>query len=194
CGIFESDSVEVGLEKLRGTVVSLLGAEAHAVADHLAILLGLDAEGSVADRETLFFSVRGFIEAVASKQPTVLVFEDLHWADASLLDLVDMLAARLRDVPIFLLVLAALERRDLVRRERVSAIEGDEQYVFKHVLIRDVAYDLLPRARRQERHEQCARFLEEATAEIGEAGAALARHWRDAGDRVRALDYLVAAG
>ena len=330
CHIFESDSVEVGLEKLRGTVASLLGAEAHAVADHLAILLGLDAEGSVADRETLFFSVRGFIEAVASKQPTVLVFEDLHWADASLLDLVDMLAARLRDVPIFLLVLArpelldsrpawggglpsytalplqplaghearelatqlltqlpldqlearaalfaetaegnplfieqlaatltessaelgaslpttvrgivaarldalpaaertvlldaavqgkvfwrgglermtddgsqlsgllaALERRDLVRRERVSAIEGDEQYVFKHVLIRDVAYDLLPRARRQERHEQCARFLEEATAEIGEAGAALARHWRDAGDRVRALDYLVAAG
>jgi len=330
CHIFESDSVEVGLEKLRGTVASLLGAEAHAVADHLAILLGLDAEGSVADRETLFFSVRGFIEAVASKTPTVLVFEDLHWADASLLDLVDMLAARLRDVPIFLLVLArpelldsrpawggglpsytalrlqplaghearelatqlltqlpldqlearaalfaetaegnplfieqlaatltessaelgaslpttvrgivaarldalpaaertvlldaavqgkvfwrgglermtddgsqlsgllgALERRDLVRRERVSAIEGDEQYVFKHVLIRDVAYDLLPRARRQERHEQCARFLEEATAEIGEAGAALARHWRDAGDRARALDYLVAAG
>ena len=91
-------------------------------------------------------------------------------------------------------LLAALERRDLVRRERVSAIEGDEQYVFKHVLIRDVAYDLLPRARRQERHEQCARFLEEATAEIGEAGAALARHWRDAGDRARALDYLVAAG
>ena len=330
CHIFESDSVEVGLEKLRGTVASLLGADAHAVADHLAILLGLDAEGSVADRETLFFSVRGFIEAVASKTPTVLVFEDLHWADASLLDLVDMLAARLRDVPIFLLVLArpelldsrpawggglpsytalrlqplaahearelatqlltrlpldqlearaalfaetaegnplfieqlaatltessaelgaslpttvrgivaarldalpaaertvlldaavqgkvfwrgglermtddgsqlsgllaALERRDLVRRERVSAIEGDEQYVFKHVLIRDVAYDLLPRARRQERHEQCARFLEEATAEIGEAGAALARHWRDAGDRARALDYLVAAG
>jgi predicted ATPase len=90
-------------------------------------------------------------------------------------------------------LLNALERRDLVRRERVSAIEGDHQYAFKHVLIRDVAYDLLPRARRQERHEQCARFLEEATAEIGEAGAALARHWRDAGDRNRAIDYLVAA-
>jgi class 3 adenylate cyclase len=329
CGIFESDSVEVAIEKLRGTVSTLLGAEAPAVADHLAILLGLDTEGSVADRETLFFSIRGFIEAVSGDQPMLLVFEDLHWGDAGLLDLVEMLAARLRDVPVFLLVLArpelldvrpawggglphytalpldplaapearelaaqllmqlpleqlderaalfaetaegnplfieqlaaavaetsnergsslpttvrgivaarldalppaeravlldaavqgkvfwrgalermtddgerlpellaALERRDLVRRERVSAIEGDHQYAFKHVLIRDVAYDLLPRARRHERHEQCARFLEETTAEIGEAGAALARHWRDAGDSIRAIDYLVAA-
>jgi hypothetical protein len=61
------------------------------------------------------------------------------------------------------------------------------------VLIRDVAYDLLPRAARRERHEQVARYLEGATAEIGEAGAAIARHWRDAGDAARALEYFVAA-
>lgn len=330
CGIFESDALDVGIRKLREMVASLLGDDANAVAEHLAILLGLDAERSIADRETLFFSVRGFIEAAARDRPLVLVFEDLHWADEGLLDLVDMLGARLRDVPVFLLVLArpelldarpawggglpsytalqleplagpdarelathlltrfprsqieeraalfaetaegnplfieqlaaavtetsaeldaslpttvrgivaarldalppaervvlldaavqgkvfwrgalermaddterlsellaALERRDLVRRERVSSIEGEHQYMFKHVLIRDVAYDLLPRGRRQERHAQCAQFLEEATAEVGEAGAALARHWRDAGDRVRAVDYLVAAG
>src|SRR5438876_10114354 len=54
CRIFESDSVEVGIRKLHDAVSSMLGAEAHEVADHLAILLGLDAEGSVADRETLF--------------------------------------------------------------------------------------------------------------------------------------------
>jgi predicted ATPase len=90
-------------------------------------------------------------------------------------------------------LLANLERRDLIRRERVSAIEGDHQYTFKHVLIRDVAYELLPRARRRERHEECERFLEQATAEVGEAGAALARHWRDAGNPGRAVDYFVAA-
>jgi len=38
-----------------------------------------------------------------------------------------------------------------------------------------------------------ARFLEEATAEVGESGAALARHWRDAGDEARAFEYFVAA-
>src|SRR5581483_6263857 len=90
-------------------------------------------------------------------------------------------------------LLGNLERRDLIRRERVSAIEGDHQYTFKHMLIRDVAYELLPRARRRERHEQCARFLEQSTAEVGEAGAALARHWRDAGRPERAVDYFVAA-
>jgi predicted ATPase len=75
----------------------------------------------------------------------------------------------------------------------VSAIEGDQQFTFTHVLIRDVAYDLLPRARRRERHAEVARFLEAATAEIGEAGAALARHWREAGDSPRAFEYFLAA-
>jgi predicted ATPase len=90
-------------------------------------------------------------------------------------------------------LLGALEGRDLIRRETVSAIEGDQQFMFTHVLIRDVAYDLLPRARRRERHAEVARFLESATAEIGEAGAALARHWRDAGDSQRAFEYFFVA-
>src|SRR5437764_268154 len=106
-GIFESDPIEVGQEKLRAEVTKLLGpSESDGVADHLAILLGLDREASVADRETLFFSVRVFIEAVARDRPTMLVFEDVHWADRSLLDLIELLGARLRDLPILLLALA----------------------------------------------------------------------------------------
>jgi predicted ATPase len=61
------------------------------------------------------------------------------------------------------------------------------------VLIRDVAYDLLPRARKRERHAQVAEFLQEATSETGEAAAALARHWRDAGESERAIEHLMAA-
>jgi adenylate cyclase len=75
----------------------------------------------------------------------------------------------------------------------VSAFEGEQQYSFNHVLVRDVAYELLPRARRQERHGEVARFLEDASGEFGEVGAALARHWRDAGDQARAVDYFAAA-
>jgi predicted ATPase len=90
--------------------------------------------------------------------------------------------------------LGALERRDLIRRDTVSAFEGDQQYSFTHVLIRDAAYDLLPRARRRERHAQVARFFEDASSEVGEATAALARHWRDAGEAERAIDYFLAAG
>ena len=89
--------------------------------------------------------------------------------------------------------LAELERRDLVGRDTVSAFEGDHQYSFNHVLVRDVAYELLPRARRQERHREVALFFEDASGEFGEVGAALARHWRDAGDQARAVDYFAAA-
>src|SRR2546421_1631046 len=106
CGIFESDEPEVALAKLRESV----GDET--VAGHLAILLGLDPEGSVDDREELFFSVRVFIESVAREQPTMLVLEDIHWADRGLLDLVELLAARLRDLPVLLLTLARPELLD----------------------------------------------------------------------------------
>jgi predicted ATPase len=91
-------------------------------------------------------------------------------------------------------LLGALERRDLVRRDTVSSFEGDQQYSFTHVLIRDAAYDLLPRARRRERHAQIARFFEQVTSEAGEATSAKARHWRDAGEPERAIEYFVAAG
>src|ERR1051325_11263790 len=106
CGIFESDSSEVGLQKLRERVPD------ENVARHLAILTGLDVEGSVEDREELFFSVRVFIESVAREQPTVLVLEDIHWADRGLLDLVELLAARLRDLPVLILTLARPELLD----------------------------------------------------------------------------------
>ena len=86
--------------------------DAETVTRHLAILLGFDREGSVDDREELFFSVRVFIEAVAADGPTVLVFEDIHWADRSLLDLIELLAARLRDLPVFILTLARPELLD----------------------------------------------------------------------------------
>src|SRR5207253_7040712 len=88
----------------------------------------------------------------------------------------------------------ALERRDLILRETSSMIEGEQQFSFKHVLIRDVAYELLPRAERRERHARVAAFFEESTAELGEAAAALARHWRDAGEPERALGYFIRAG
>jgi predicted ATPase len=90
-------------------------------------------------------------------------------------------------------LLGALERRDLIVRDTGSIIEGDQQFSFKHVLIRDVAYELLPRAERRERHARVAEYFEQSTAEIGEAAAALARHWRDAGEGNRSFGYFLRA-
>ena len=328
CGIFETDSIEVALQKLDTAVSALVpAADVPEVSRHLGILLGLDPEGTVADRESLFYSIRTFIEAVATDQPTMFVFEDLHWADEALLDLVSLLAARLRDLPVLVLTLARpelldlrpdwgggllahtalplrpldsaeatqlaasrlsdagaaehleragdlatvaggnplfiehlaaalvetgdpraplpttirgiiaarldalspversvllnaavagrvfwrgalermtpedglgralaeLERRELITKQTMSAFEGHQQFAFRHVLVRDVAYELLPRAVRQQRHREAALFFEEVGVVSGEVGAALGRHWRDAGEFAKALDYLVAA-
>jgi predicted ATPase len=90
--------------------------------------------------------------------------------------------------------LAALERRDLIRREAVSAIAGEQQYSFRHMMIRDAAYEMLPRVRRQELHADLARYLEEEAPEAGEAVTQMARHWREAGEGDRAVRYFIAAG
>jgi len=90
-------------------------------------------------------------------------------------------------------ILGNLERRDMIHREAVSRIRGEQQFVFKHVLIRDVAYQTLPRPERRRRHAEVARFLEEVTPQLGDAAAALAHHWKEAGEPERAAGYVVAA-
>jgi len=58
-------------------------------------------------------SLRAFVAAAAAAQPLVLVFEDLHWAEQSLLDLVEYLVIRTGDAPLLILCLA---RPDLLER------------------------------------------------------------------------------
>jgi class 3 adenylate cyclase/tetratricopeptide (TPR) repeat protein len=56
--------------------------------------------------------------------------------------------------------LLRLERREFVRRDRPSAVEGETQYSFGHVLLRDVAYAEIPRAERAEKHVRAAQWIE----------------------------------
>jgi len=94
-GIFDSDDVAVATGKLRTLVERLVGKdEAAVVAGHLAILLGFETEATAPDRDSLFQSVRVFIGAGARDEATAFVFEDIHWADPVLLDLIELLAAR----------------------------------------------------------------------------------------------------
>ena len=106
-GIFASDAARSGHEKLCKALADLDVPEGvDELATHLELLTGLGAEGEVADRQILFLAARRFAEALARDRPTVLVFEDLHWADAGTLDLLEVLASRIRDVPLMLLALA----------------------------------------------------------------------------------------
>jgi len=108
-GMFDTDSIEVACEKLERAVAALLDGAAGEIASHLAMLIGVGREGGVDDRQTLFFSARRLVEALAEQQPTVLVFEDIHLAASSMLDLLETFASRVRDVPLLLLTLARPE-------------------------------------------------------------------------------------
>src|SRR3970040_739670 len=79
----------------------------------LAHLLGL-AEHQARDQQDLFAACRLFFERMAENYPTVLTFEDMQWADKSLLDFVEYLVDWSRNHPIFVVTLARpelLERR-----------------------------------------------------------------------------------
>jgi class 3 adenylate cyclase/tetratricopeptide (TPR) repeat protein len=57
--------------------------------------------------------------------------------------------------------LASLEQRDLIHRNRTSMIAGELEYLFKHILIRDVAYSQLPKRRRSALHARFAAWVAE---------------------------------
>jgi class 3 adenylate cyclase len=324
--IFDSDLTAEAWTKLREATAELVGeSDSGEVAEHIGSLIGLETEATAAGREELFYSARRLIEGLARRQPTLLVFEDVHWADAGTLDLLETLASRLRDVPLVIFALArpelletkpswggglpgytalpleplgepqarelaerlladtglepeaivgtaegnplfieelaaavseqggdgtgnlptsiraivaarldslpsdersvlldasvvgkvfwraalaemgsggerlaqlldSLEGRDFVRREAVSRLRGEQQFSFKHELIRDIAYATLPRPARRDRHATVAKFLEASTPELAAASSALAHHWREAGEPVRAADQLTVAG
>jgi len=77
--------------------------------------------------------------------------------------------------------LHALDRRAFLRRERRSAVAGERQYAFRHVLVRDVAYGQLPRAARADKHRRAAEWLEAVAPDRAEDRAELlAHHWQQA--------------
>jgi class 3 adenylate cyclase/tetratricopeptide (TPR) repeat protein len=327
-GIFETDPTNVARAKLDERVAALVPeSDAEEVGAHLAILLGLSHEGTP-DKQLLFASARRFVEAMADARPTAFVFEDIHWAEPALLELLGSLASRLTDVPVFLITLARpdllethatwggglprytavhlepltdddarelagallsgteeasgyadrlvhtsggnplfleelaasvaeraadvvaalptnvqaiiaarldalprrhrqalqdaavvgrifwrgplaalqgdesdldstlddLERRDFIRRQPASSVPYDREFIFKHVLTREVAYGTLPRASRRERHRTVAAFIEQASGDrVRESASILAHHYREAGDEEKTATFLMMA-
>jgi class 3 adenylate cyclase/tetratricopeptide (TPR) repeat protein len=313
-GILDTDSPEEVARKLAETVAGLQGENAERLLENLRPLVGLGADGEPGDRSERFAAWRQFLEGLAERRPTVLVFEDLHWADDDLLDFVDhlidwasgvpllvvctarpellerrpgwgggkpnaltlsisplsddetarllgsllerpvlpaevqasllaraggnplyaeqfarllaetggheelplpenvqgIIAARLDGLPagekqllqdaavlgkVFWLGavctvgglerkeaeerLHALERKEFVRRERRSSVGGEDEYAFRHLLVRDVAYGQIPRGARGDRHERAAAWIE-ALGRPEDHAEMLAHHYLEA--------------
>ena len=90
--------------------------------------------------------------------------------------------------------------QDLDSLSRLELIVPDEPepdlaYLFRHVITRDVVYDLLPYAQRMRLHHDVARWYELSLAgDLSPHYPLLAHHWSLAGDEARAIDYLEQAG
>ena len=109
--------------------------------------------------------------------------------------------------------LVALEQRGLVRRRATSIIARQQEYIFKHALIRDAAYEAMPQGRRARAHAAVGAWLESTMRDrVSEVDEFVAEHYRrgvEEGDaagtwdahpdergalRLRAFRHLVTAG
>jgi class 3 adenylate cyclase/tetratricopeptide (TPR) repeat protein len=114
-GIFEAEPVADARGKLAKLAGSLFPEpDVAEETRYLSLLLGLGLDEPPDEPVHLLFAMRQLIEHVSERDPLLLVFEDLHWADDALLDLIDYLVAHVRDHRVVFLALARpefLERR-----------------------------------------------------------------------------------
>jgi tetratricopeptide (TPR) repeat protein len=142
CRIGEDDEPAVALEKLRATVEEHVpdADERAFVEPRLAHLLAL-AEHAARDRQDLFAAWRLFFERLADTYPTVLAFEDLQWADSSLLDFIEYLLEWSRNSPLYVITLSRPEL--LERRPTWGAGHRNFSSLYLEPLERDAMEQLL---------------------------------------------------
>jgi len=105
-GILESDSPAEAAAKLDRTLPEAWGDRAW-LAARLGPLVGV--QGERASRAESFAAWRRFLELLAVETPAVLVVEDLHWADAAMLEFLEYLAEESQEIPLVVLCTARPE-------------------------------------------------------------------------------------
>ena len=113
--IADADDTPTAVAKLSATLAEWIpDTEERAwVEARLSALLG-EGEMPPGGTDEVFAAWRTLFERIADREPTILLFEDLHWADEGLLDFVERLVAANRARPILVITLARpelLERR-----------------------------------------------------------------------------------
>jgi class 3 adenylate cyclase len=118
-GVGEGESREELVARLRD-VVSVDEGAADVVP---ALTDAIGVTDAAVDTEQIFWAVRKLLEAGARERPLTVVFDDLHWAEPTLLDLVEDLAVKARDAPILLVCMARPELLEL-RPAWAAGIDG----------------------------------------------------------------------
>jgi class 3 adenylate cyclase/tetratricopeptide (TPR) repeat protein len=145
--IAEGEEATSAMAKLRAAIETHVQdpEERRWIEPRLAHLLGLE-ERTTRDREDLFSAWRLFFERMAEVHPVTMVFEDMQWADAALLDFIEYLLEWSRNHAIFILTVA---RPDLLER-RPSWGAGRRNFTslflepLPHEFMHDVLSGLVP--------------------------------------------------
>jgi class 3 adenylate cyclase/tetratricopeptide (TPR) repeat protein len=123
-GIADNDPLDVAIEKLREC------CPAEDVADLLGLATGvLEAVHGERSQQEIAWAGREWAELTAREtQPLVLVFEDIHWAEEPMLQLIEHMASWAKDAPLMILCLARTELLDVAPdwgggRMRATSIE-----------------------------------------------------------------------
>ena len=84
-----------------------------------------------------------------------------------------------------------LVHREFVRPIRVSSIDGEDEFAFWHALVRDVAYQQIPRSPRADKHVAAARWIEQTAGDrVADHAEILVYHYGEALDLARAAGDL----
>jgi class 3 adenylate cyclase len=176
-GIEDDDPLDVAVEKLRSF------CEDEVVADLLGLASGvLEAVQAERSQQEIAWAAREWAQRMAQEQPLVLIFEDIHWAEEPLLELIEHLVTWVREAPLLVITLARPELLDIRPawgggRVRATAIELEplgptESEELVDALLSDV--DLSPEERQAvlAKTEGNPLYLEETVRMLAEEGKA----------------------
>jgi class 3 adenylate cyclase/tetratricopeptide (TPR) repeat protein len=173
--IADDDPIDVAIEKLREC------CPAEAVADLLGLATGvLEAVHGERSQQEISWAAREWAQLMSQTQPLILVFEDIHWAEEPLLELIEHMTEWVRDGSLMILCLARAELLDVRSdwgggRVRATAIEleplGDaDGEILIEALTEDTAISEETRRRLLDKTGGNPLFLEEVMLAVNECG------------------------
>ena len=143
--------------ELREALSTRAGGNALYAEQYVRMLGERDYSEELPMPETVHGIIAARLDALSEREKTLLqdaaVFGKVFWDGAVLaLDGIDRDLANES--------LRSLDRKEFIHRARRSSVAGENEYSFRHILFRDVAYHQIPRRVRAEKHRRAAAWIE----------------------------------
>ena len=123
-GVVEGDLPSTARNRLAALVADAPDGERIA-----RLVSGLLGWGEAGGTEDAFWAVRKLLEYLARERPLVVVFDDIHWAEPTFLDLIEHLADWTRDAPVLLLCVARPELLEIRPGWSGGKMNEDERHL-----------------------------------------------------------------